>query len=195
MEAISKQGKRNDLIDEINRLSNPHKINENSTSCQVGTKSERSNESVGKEYGLSARNVARYMRITELITPLQIRIDNGEIPFIPSISLSYLSSFEQGIIEQLLSETSHKVDMKKAEFLRLYSERKKLTKEKILQILSGEFGTKSKPKNAPPLKIKAKIYQKHFIGSYTQSEMESIIDKALTDYFANNIRIVKSDYV
>jgi ParB family chromosome partitioning protein len=72
---------------------------------------------------------------------------------------------------------------KKAETLREFSERKKLTNEKIEQILSGELNKKPKPKTSPPLKIKAKIYQKHFNSDITQTEMETIIDEALTEYF------------
>jgi len=67
------------------------------------------------------------------------------------------------------------VDIKKAESFRTLSASRKLTEEKILQVLSGKLSSRSKPKTAPPLKIKAKIYQKYFIGDYTQSQMESII--------------------
>jgi ParB family chromosome partitioning protein len=73
--------------------------------------------------------------------------------------------------------------MKKAESLRQLSESKKLTNEKMEQILSGELNKKPKPKTPPPLKIKAKIYQKYFDGSTPQSEMETIIDQALAEYF------------
>ena len=41
MDAISRQGKRTDLIDEIKKLSNPCEYRESGTSCQVGTKSDR----------------------------------------------------------------------------------------------------------------------------------------------------------
>ena len=186
MDAIKAQGKRNDLLDEIERLSKPDKINENGTSCQVGTMSERSNERVGKEYGLSARNVARYMRIAELITPLQMRIHNEEIPFIPAVSLSYLSPDEQTWLDNLLNESAYKVDMKKAESLREFSEGKKLTTEKMMQILSGELNKKQKSKTVPPLKIKAKIYRKFFDANTTHTEMEAVVVQALTEYFKNH---------
>jgi len=182
-DAISKQGKRTDLINEINRLLNPDEIGGNGTSCQVGTKSERSNERVGKENGLSARNVARYIRIAELIVSMQARIDSDEIPFIPAVSLSYLSPVEQNELDRLLDETAYKIDMKKAESLREFSEKKKLTNEKMEQILSGELNKKPKPKTPPPLKIKAKVYQKYFDGNTTTAEMEAVMEQALAEYF------------
>jgi ParB family chromosome partitioning protein len=114
------------------------------------------------------------------------RVDDDEIGLYPAVSLSYLSPDEQTALDRLLNETAYKVDMKKAESLREFSEGKKLTDEKIIHILSGELYKKPKPKTAPPLKIKAKIYQKYFDGDTTQAEMETVIEQALTEYFENH---------
>ena len=179
------QGKRTDLLDEIKILSNPHDSRENETSYQVDTML-RSNEKTGAQYGLSSASVARYIRLTFLNTALLNRVDTDEIAFIPAVSLSYLSEAEQTALNNALNTTAYKVDMKKAESLREFSEGKKLTDEKMIQILSGELYKKPKPKTAPPLKIKAKVYQKYFGGSATQGEMEAVIDQALADYFENH---------
>ena len=110
---------------------------------------------------------------------------NEELALRAAVSLSYLSSDEQNELNRLLGESAYKIDMKKAESLRKFSEGKKLTDEKMIQILSGELYKKPKPKTAPPLKIKAKVYQKFFDDNCSQSEMEVIIEKALAMYFAN----------
>jgi len=185
MDAISKQGKRTDLIDEINMLSNPHEIGENGTSYLLDTKS-RSNEKAGAQYGLSSASVARYVRIAHLVESLRKRIDNDEIGLYPAVSLSYLSADEQTALNQLLDNSAYKLDMKKAESLREFSESKKLTNEKMEQVLSGELNKKPKPKTAPPLKVAAKLYKKHFNDDTTQSEMLEVIDQALTEYFINH---------
>jgi ParB family chromosome partitioning protein len=179
------QGKRTDLLDEIKILANPHDSRENGTSYQVDTKL-RSNEKTGAQYGLSSASVARYVRLTFLNQPLLDRVDTDEIPFVPAVTLSYLSPDEQDELNRHLSQTAYKVDMRKAESLREFSEGKKLTDEKMIQILSGELYKKPKPKTAPPLKIKAKIYQKYFDGDTTQGEMEAVIDQALSEYFENH---------
>jgi len=184
MNAISKQGMRTDLLDEIERLSNPHEINENGTSALIEPKMT-AREKTAEKYGLCRANVTRYMRLSHLSKRLLDRIDADEIGIYPAVSLSYLSLDEQDGIDRLLSETAYKVDMKKAKSLREYSEGKKLSNEKMTQILSGELYKKPKPKTAPPLKIKAKIYQKYFDDKYSQTEMEVIIDQALAMYFAN----------
>ena len=184
MDATKKQGKRNDLLDEIERLSNPHEIKENGTSALLEPKLV-AREKTAEKYGLCRANVTRYMRLSHLSKPLLNRVDSEEIGFYPAVSLSYLSSDEQDELDRLLCETAYKVDMKKAESLREFSAGKKLTNEKMAQILSGELYKKPKPKTAPPLKIKAKVYQKYFDDKYSQTEMEVIIDKALAMYFAN----------
>ncbi len=186
MDAVRKQGRRTDLINEIKRLSNPDESKEIGTSCQDVVKPPRSNEQVGEAYQLSPRNVARYVRISYLSEPLTSRLDHGEIAFIPAVMLSYLSMDEQALLNQLLHETSFKIDMKKADILHKLSDTKKLTMEKMRQVLSGELNKKPKSKTVPPLKIKAKIYQKYFDSNTTQSEMETIIDQALEEYFQNH---------
>ena len=185
MDAIKSQGKRNDLLDEIQRLSNPCEIKENDTSAQVVPKLD-AREKTAEKYGLNRMDVTRYLRLTFLIKFLLDRVDADEIAFIPAVWLSYLPPDEQDKLNSLLDESAYKVDMKKAESLREFSESKKLTDERMKQILSGELNKKPKPKNAPPLKIKAKIYQKYFDGNTTQGEMETIIDQALAEYFENH---------
>jgi ParB family chromosome partitioning protein len=184
MEAIKAQGKRNDLLKEIERLSNHDDNKENSTCGQIDHKM-KSRDKMAVKYGLDPRSVSRYTRLNELNELLLKRVDANEIPFISAVSLSYLSPDEQDELDRILDETAYKVDMKKAESLREFSEKKKLTNEIMMQILSGELNKKPKPKTIPPLKIKAKIYQKYFDDKYSHTEMEVIIDQALAMYFAN----------
>ncbi len=185
LDAIKSQGKRNDLVSEIERLSNPHEIKENGTSNLLDEKL-LSVEKTGANYGISSATVTRYIRLTHLCKSLLTRVDADEIGLYPAVSLSYLSSDEQTELERLLGEAAYKVDMKKAEALREYSEGKKLTPEKMEQILSGELNRKPKPKTPPPFKLKAKIYQKYFDGDTPQGEIEATIDQALAEYFENH---------
>lgn len=182
MDAISKQGKRTDLINEINELLSDNKTNENSTSGQIGPKLE-SREKAAEKYGLAPRNVSRYIRLCELNNSLLNKVDNDIISFISAVSISYLSPNEQIELNRILDENKYKIDIKKVEMLREHSENKKLTAEKIEQILKGEFNKRPKTASPAPLKIKYKIYSKYFDSSMKQSEMESIIDKALESYF------------
>lgn len=87
--AIKEQGKRIDLINEIEKLSKPDGLEENSTSGQVGQKLESRNK-IGNEYDLSGKTIARYLRIDTLIKELKDRLDNNKIPFTASVDFGYL---------------------------------------------------------------------------------------------------------
>lgn len=92
-----------------------------------------------------------------------------------------LSSAEQQMIEETLSENEYKVDMKKAELLRSYAGR--LTPELTEEILSGEKMKKPKSDKPQPFKLKASIYTKYFAPGTRAKDMEQIIDEALALYF------------
>jgi ParB family chromosome partitioning protein len=185
LEAIKSQGKQNNLLDEIKRLSNPYEIEEND-SCGLIDHRTKSRDKTAEKYGLNPRSVTRYTRLCELNKALLNRVDDDEIGLYPAVSISYLSSDEQNELENLLSEFTYKIDMKKAEILRNFSESKKLTNEKMKQILSGEFNRKAKPKIPPPLKIKHNIYSQFFNSKIKQKEMEVIVEQALKVYFTNH---------
>ena len=80
LEAMKRQGKRTDL-----------------TSDPVGRKLE-SAEIIGRDTGESRNQVRRYIRLTELITPLLDLVDLGKIALRPAVELSYLSKEEQRMV-------------------------------------------------------------------------------------------------
>ena len=184
-EALKSQGKRNDLLEEIERLLNPHDSDGNSTSVQLEQKLE-SREKVGQEYGLSASKVGRYIKISTLIEPLIAKVDTGEIAFLAAYDLSFVeSSNQQQQISDLMESDSYKVDMKKAELLRSYYETGKLTDTTMVQILSGEKTRKPKSNKPQPFKVKPTVISKYFTNEQSSKEIEDTIDKALAMYFEN----------
>ena len=132
LDNIEAQGKRNDLSDDMEMLSNPHEIKGNGTCGLINHKS-KSRDKAAEQYGLDARTVSRYKRIFLLSRELLNRVDDDEIGIYAAESLSYLSSDEQNELNRLLNESAYKIDMKKAESLREFSEGKRLTDEKMIQ--------------------------------------------------------------
>ncbi|WFR59137.1 ParB N-terminal domain-containing protein [Anaerocolumna sp. AGMB13025] len=191
-EALKSQGKRNDLLEEIEMILNPHGSEENSTSSEVQTKS-RSDTKLGQDYGLSRDKVAKYIRISNLIDPLILRVDTGEIAFLAAYDLSFVEdTAKQQQIADLMESVSYKVDMKKAELFHSYYETGKLTDTAIVQILSGEKTRKPKSSKPQPVKIKPAVISKYFTPQQTQKEIEETIDKALALYFENQNKEVAS---
>jgi ParB family chromosome partitioning protein len=183
MNAISRQGKRNDLINEIQDLLTADELN---TTYDPPEHKLNARERTAKTYELSPSNVMRYIRVAQLIRPLLDRVDAGEIAIRPALSLSYLSPDEQERLNGILDDNAFKVDMKKADALRELSEDKTLVDRTVYQILSGELDKPRKAQSKPPLKIRHKIYSKFFSLDAKPKEMEATVEQALTEYFANH---------
>ena len=185
--AIKEQGKRIDLINEIENLSKADELDINSTSGQIDHRA-KSRDKIGEEYDLSGKTVARYIRIESLINDLKDRLDNSEIPFIAGVDLSFLKEDQQEIVETILDDYNFKVDLKKSEVLKTYSQGRGLNYDKIYEVLSGKY--LNKPKKLKGLKLKPKLVSKYFKEDQTQKEVEEIIESALDLYFSQNIEEV-----
>ena len=186
--AMKDQGKRSDIISEIEILSNTDGIKGNSTSYQFDKKLE-TRTNVAEKYDLSPANVSRYLRIDKLTDELKIRLDNNEIPFIAGVNLSHLKPEEQEDVEKIIKGYDLKVDLKKSDLLKGLSKRDKLTYEKVYDILSGEL--EKKPKKKPTPKFSSK-FTKETIEKYTSSEidikdLEGIIEKLLETRFTKMV--------
>ncbi len=174
--AIKQQGVRTDLLDEIERLSKAPNL----TSCPVGMKLD-SKKKVGSDYNMSARSVARYLRIDKLNEALKLQVDEGKIAMRAGVDLSYLSAENQEMIEAIVSEDTFKVDMKKASIIRNYEEEGKLNWKTAKSIITGE--ALRDPNKQKPVKIQPKIISKYFSPSQEIKTIEKIIEKALEMYF------------
>ena len=86
-DAIKEQGRRTELINEIEKLYKTDNIQENSDLGQIDPK-EFTRDKIGDQYDLSPRMVSRYLRIDTLIAELKERLDNNEIPFTAAVDLS-----------------------------------------------------------------------------------------------------------
>lgn len=182
-EAMKKQGKRSDILSEIETLLNTDEIKGNTTSSQVETKL-RTDEKLGENYGLSHAKVARYIRIATLEKSLMGLLDDGDIAFLTAYTLSFIDDKEnQKYIATFAESENYKIDMKKAELLRQYHESKKLTAPAIEEIVSGEKTRKAKSNKPKPVKVKEAVIKKYFTEGETVKEIEEVIEKALDVYF------------
>jgi len=180
--ALTSQGKRTDLLKEIETMLKADEMKVEETSRLLGEKLTSADET-GRSFNLSGRTVSRYLRICHLIKELKDRLDIEEIPFFAAVELSYLKEDEQNIIEAILIENKFKIDLKKSQVLRDYSEKNKLDEETAHSILSGELNKKAKPNKPATIKLKPKLISKYFKPEVKQPEIEEIIDKALKLYF------------
>jgi len=178
---MKSQGVRTDLLSEIEKLSKAPNIEDDLTSCPMGTKLDTKKE-IGDKYDLSSRSVARYLRINELSSALKNLVDEGKIAMRAGVDLSYLSQENQEMVEAIISEDTFKVDMKKAALLRRYEKEGNLNWNTAKQIISGDV-LKSTGK-VKPFKIQPTIISKYFKPNDDKKAIEETIEKALDFYFS-----------
>ena len=165
LDALKHQGKRNDL-----------------TSCPVGDKL-KSVQYLADDVDDSARNIYRYVRLTELIPILLQYVDNaflGEKPEMalrPAVEISYLTKDEQqmlaGSIEFYSCTPSHAQSIR----LRKLSEEGKLDSDSIDEIMEEE-----KPNQIPKLKLNESKLREVLPSSITNDRIEEFILKAIKHY-------------
>lgn len=65
---------------------------------------------ISKQVNMSKKKIYRYIRLTNLIKPLLDRVDNGSIPLIAAVELSYLTDIQQKkLFEFLLNNSSFSI--------------------------------------------------------------------------------------
>lgn len=178
--ALSNQGMRTDILEQIKMHLNADDFNDNSTSCQFDTKL-RTDEKLGEKYNLSQSSVARFIKINELNSDLLEQVDKGDIPFMAGVNIAFLKEEEQQDLFEILSEEEYKIDLKKSKTLKEESQKSNLTPDRIRLILSGELDKKKK-KGDVSIKIKEETIQTYFKGK-NNKEIQETIAKAIVKYF------------
>ena len=137
------------------------------TSRQLGEKysidalSENSND--------SARNIHRFIRLTELVPSMLQLVDDKKLPFNPAVELSYLTKEEQVNLSEKMAGLSHVPSLEQAKRLRKFSQEGKLGEDVIEAILTEE-------RKAPPqVTLKGDRLRQYFSEEYTQKQIEDVI--------------------
>lgn len=164
-EKVISQGRRNDILKEIEEIG----------TCGHDVHKSRSRDGIGEEYGMTGRNIARYMRVDKLIRPFKDRLDAGELTLTAAVELSYLAEDEQTIA----AEKDAAINEKVAKSIRAAAG--KLTKDKLEEILHPVRA--SAPVKAVSVKIPAEAEEKYFSGMKAK-ERTDLVMKALDAWFA-----------
>lgn len=164
-EKVISQGRRNDIMQEIEEIG----------TCGHDVHKSRSRDSIGEEYGMTGRNIARYMRVDKLIQPFKDRLDAGELTLTAAVGLSYLPENEQVIV----AETGSTVNEKAAKAIRAATG--ELTEDKLEEILHPPKA--SATAKAVSIKIPAEAEKKYFSGMKAK-ERTDLVMKALDAWYA-----------
>ena len=153
-EALEHQGWRSDL-----------------TSCQVGTKL-RTDEQIAADANDSARQIQRYIRLTNLIPEILQYVDEGRISFTPAVELSYLNEQEQQDLLEQMELNDCTPSLSQACRFKKISQGEGLTPEVIAEIMEEE-----KANQKERVKIPTEKLRKYFPKNYTVQQIEDEIIK------------------
>ncbi len=163
MEAMKRQGERTDLLDY-------------GTSRQVGTKL-RTDEKIAESVNDSARNVQRFIRLTNLIPELLDMLDQKQISFNPAVELSYLTPEEQKNLLEAMDYTQAAPSLSQAQRLKKLSQEGGCTLDDMCGIL-GEV----KKGDLERVAFKSEQLRKYFPKSYSTKQMQDTIIKLLEQW-------------
>ena len=172
-EKVMCQGKRNDILEEIARLNGV----DASDTCGHDVHKSKNRDSIGEDYGMTGRNIARYMRLNQTTEQIKEMVDAGIMAMVTAVELSYLSEEEQKQVCAVLDEQGVKI--KNAQAVELHNAAGSLTEDMVKSILVGEV----KEKSVSDSKMFAQIKKKYFKGKSTEEVLE-VLEQALASWFA-----------
>ena len=149
-------------------------IRGDSTCGQIGHKSR---DIIAAEAGDSARNVQRFIRLTNLIPELLELVDQKKISFNPAVELSYLTVSEQRDFFEAMQDTQNAPSLSQAQRIKKLSQAGKCSYDAIYDIMGEE-----KKAEMDRVTIKNDVLRKYFPKSYTPRQMEETILKLLEQW-------------
>ena len=157
-EALEHQGWRSDL-----------------TSCQVGTKL-RTDEQIAADANDSARQIQRYIRLTNLIPEILKYLDEGRISFTPAVELSYLNEQEQHDLLEQIEQSDCTPSLSQACRFKKMSQEEGLTPEVIAAVMSEEKANQREMFKVPMERIR------QYVPNANAKQAEDFVLKACEHY-------------
>ena len=163
LEAMKHQGERTDLT--CGQLG--HKLN-----------GQKTRDILASQAGDSARNIQRYIRLTELIPPLLDLVDQRKIAFNPAYELSFLKPQEQLELLDAMDSEQATPSLSQAQRLKKFSQEGRLSLDVMRAIMSEE-----KKSDLDKVTFSSEALRKYFPKSYTPQRMQEKILQLLEQWY------------
>ncbi|MEY8515310.1 ParB/RepB/Spo0J family partition protein [Lachnospiraceae bacterium 29-84] len=149
----------------------------NSVPVAQDLKGKTSRQLLGEQVGESQDQIRRYIRLTELITPILDMVDSGKIAIRPAVELSYLPKEQQTVLLDTMQLEDCTPSHAQAIKMRKFADEGRLNEDVILSILSEEKGNQKEQFRMPKERI-----SRYFSPGTPAKQMEDTIVKALELY-------------
>lgn len=157
------------------RAGRPSKEN----SGQVGRdfQGKESREIIAEQTGESARQVQRFINLTNLIPELLDMVDRKEIAFNPAVELSFLKKEEQQGFLEAMDYGQSTPSLSQAQRIKKLSQAGMCTQEAMNTIMNEE-----KKSELDTITLKNDVLRKYFPRSYTPKQMQDTIIRLLEQW-------------
>ena len=201
LEAMKQQGKRNDLLQEDGTLSpvgtkleNPT-LEMNQLVCsyddlgkwQLGSQQlekeqprVRADEMLARQIGESRNQIARYIRLTNLIPKILDMVDEEKLAFRSAVELSYLSEEEQYELHAVMELEQVIPSLSQANRMKRMSQSGKLDMDMLYEIIGEE-----KPNQREKLKLYADTLEEYFPSDFTPKQKVELIQTLVKEWHLN----------
>ena len=201
LEAMKQQGKRNDLFQDGTlspvgtKLENPTlELNQLVCSYDDSGKWElgsqplekervRTDELLARQIGESRNQIARYIRLTNLIPKILDMVDEDKLAFRSAVELSYLSEEEQYELHAVMELEQVIPSLSQANRMKRMSQSGKLDMDMLYEILGEE-----KPNQREKLKIYADSLKGYFPSDFTPKQKVELIEKLVREWSLNQAK-------
>lgn len=139
----------------------------------------KSRELIGQEYGMTGRNIARYVRCNQLIPAFKDMLDDGSLTMVVGVEVSFLSPEEQALVYGVMEKNCIKLKNDSAKRLRAAAG--SITEESVQTIL-GLDKPVAEVKRPVSVKLPAKVYHRYF-ANVAAKDVQGILEEALDLYF------------
>ena len=154
-------------------------ISHQGASCQLGTKL-RSDEIIGSSTGESARQVQRYIRLTNLIPEILQMVDQGKIALTPAVELSYLKESEQRDLLETMESEDCTPSLSQSQQLKKLSQSGELDMDRIFELMRQR-----KANQEEKLRFDMKDIRRYFPKNYSTEKIQQTILRLLEKYERN----------
>lgn len=176
LEAMKSQGKRNDLTPSPlgTKLGKGKSVN--------GSPILRADERLAKEVGESCNQIARYVRLTNLIPKILDMVDAGRIAFTIGVELSYLTEEEQYELHAVMDLEECTPSLSQANRMKHMSQSGTLDMDEMYRIMEQE-----KPNQREQIKIRADTLAKYFPKDYTPRQKVELIEALVKEWHEKQV--------
>lgn len=153
--------------------------------CQVGTNliGTRSDVQLASNTDESARQIQRYIRLTELIEPILEMVDEKQIAFNPAVELSYLAEKEQQELYDTMQSEDCTPSLAQAQRMKKLSQDGRLSVDVIFSILTEE-----KPNQKEKFNIQKERIDRFFPKNFSEKQKEDLIVQLLEGWYKKRQR-------